>query len=114
MTTITAVIIMAITDDDDGSDNNGNDDVQDPYVLLIMVDADAPSPDYCPKRYWLQWMAQVKIEVGYVHCFRLLCCCFYCGGGGDGGDGGDGDGGGGDGSGDGGGGDAGRKYRTVS
>ena len=33
-------------------------------LLLVMVDPDAPAPEPCPDKYWLHWLAQVKVEVG--------------------------------------------------
>ena len=33
------------------------------HFLLMLVDADAPSADLCPKRYFLHWLVKGKIEV---------------------------------------------------
>ena len=65
---IMATMIMMYRAADDNDEDDNDDDVQGD-LLLVMVDPDAPSPDSCPDKYWLHWLARVKVKVGHS------CCC---------------------------------------
>lgn len=51
-------------------------DIQDTQggeaLVLLMIDPDAPTPESCPDKYWLHWIALVTVKKGAVHVKQTL------------------------------------------